>query len=138
MSLFDELKRRNVFKVGLAYVVAAWLLLQLTEVLVGLLGLPESAGKYVILLLVIGLPVALFFAWAFELTPEGIKKEKDVDRSQSITTQTGRKLDFTIIGVLVVALAYFAYDKLVLSTARDAALVEATTQAMTKQAVTDD
>jgi TolB-like protein/Tfp pilus assembly protein PilF len=138
LSLFDELKRRNVFKVGIAYVVSAWLLLQFTEVLVGLLGLPENAGKYVILLLVIGFPVALFFAWAFELTPEGIKKERNVDRSRSITKQTGRKLDFTIIGVMAVALAYFAYDKLVLSTARDAALVEATTQAMTEQTAAED
>ncbi len=137
LSLIDELKRRNVFKVGIAYVVAAWLLLQFTEVLVGLLGLPENAGKYVILLLVIGFPVALFFAWAFELTPEGIKKEKDVDRSQSVTKQTGRKLDFMIIGVMAVALAYFAYDKLVLSTARAAALIEATTQAMTEQTSTE-
>jgi len=137
LSLIDELKRRNVFKVGVAYVVAAWLLLQLTEVLVGLLGLPENAGKYVILLLVVGFPVALFFAWAFELTPEGIKKEKEIDRSQSITKQTGRKLDFMIIGVMAAALTYFAYDKLVLSTARDAALVEATTQAMTEQTATE-
>jgi len=137
LPLIDELKRRNVFKVGVAYVAAAWLLLQLTEVLVGLLRLPENAGKYVILLLVIGFPVALFCAWAFELTPEGIKKEKDVNRSQSITRQTGRKLDFMIIGVMAVALAYFAYDKLVLSTARDAAFVEATTQAMTEQTVTE-
>ena len=57
----------------------------------------------------------LFFAWAFELTPEGIKKEKDVDRSESITQVTGRKLDFTIIAILVVALSYFAFDKFVLS-----------------------
>ncbi len=104
LSLFNELKRRNVFRVGVAYVVAAWLLLQLTEVLVGLLGLPENAGKYVILLLVIGFPVSLFLAWAFELTPEGIKKEKDVDRSQSITHVTRRKLDYFIIAVLVLAL----------------------------------
>ncbi|NOR19531.1 MAG: hypothetical protein GQ538_05530 [Xanthomonadales bacterium] len=115
MSLFDELKRRNVFKVGVAYVITAWLLLQLTEVLVGLLELPENAGKYVILLLVIGFPVALFFAWAFELTTEGIKKEKDVDRSESITRVTGRKLDFAIIAILMVALSYFAFDKFVLS-----------------------
>ena len=117
MSLIDELKRRNVFKVGVAYVVAAWLLLQLTEVLVGLLGLPENAGKYVILLLVIGFPVSLFLAWAFELTPEGIKKEKDVDRSQSITHVTRKKLDYFIIAVLVLALGYFAFDKFVLDTA---------------------
>ena len=138
MSLFDELKRRNVFKVGVAYIVAAWLLLQLTDILVDLLGLSESAGKYVIFLLILGFPIALFFAWAFELTPEGIKKEKDVDRSQSVTKQTGRKLNFMIIGVMAVALAYFAYDKMVLSTARDAALIEATPTAMSDQAATEN
>ena len=137
MSIFNELKRRNVFKVGVAYIVAAWLLLQLTDVLIDLLGLAENAGKYVIFLLILGLPIALFFAWAFELTPEGIKKEKDVDRSQSVTQQTGRKLNFMIIGVMALALAYFAYDKLVLSSARDAALIEATTQAMAEQTATD-
>jgi len=138
LSLFDELKRRNVFKVGVAYIVAAWLLLQLTDILIDLLGLSESAGKYVIFLLILGFPIALFFAWAYELTPEGIKKEKDVDRSQSVTKQTGRKLNFIIIGVMAVALVYFAYDKLVLSTARDAALIEATTQAISDQTATEN
>ena len=66
MSFFEELKRRNVFRVGVAYAVAAWLLLQLTEVLTELLELPTSIGKIVIALLVIGFPLALFFAWAFE------------------------------------------------------------------------
>ena len=138
MSLFNELKRRNVFKVGVAYIVAAWLLLQLTEVLVGLLGLPENAGKFVILMLVIGFPIALFFAWAFELTPDGIKKEKDVDRTQSITKKTGRKLDFTIIGVMALAITYFTYDKFVLSASRDAALVEATTQTVSEQVASEE
>jgi TolB-like protein/Tfp pilus assembly protein PilF len=111
MSFFAELKRRNVIKVGIAYSVGAWLLLQLTDVLIDLLGLPGTAGKYVILLLVVGFPVALFFAWAFELTPEGIKKEKDVDRTESITHVTSQKLNSTIIGILVLALAFFVYDK---------------------------
>ena len=96
MSFFAELKRRNVVKVGIAYVVASWLLLQLTEVLTELLELDTDVGKIVILLLIVGFVPALIFAWAFELTPEGIKRESEVDRSQSITPQTGRKLDFWI------------------------------------------
>jgi TolB-like protein len=110
-GLFGELKRRNVFKVGAAYVVMAWLLAQGVDVFLENFGAPEWVIKTILLLLVAGLPLALFFAWAFELTPEGIKKEKDVDRSQSITHETGRKLDFIIIGVLLVALGWFAWDK---------------------------
>jgi TolB-like protein len=111
MSFFEELKRRNVFRVGIAYAITSWLLLQLSDILVPLLNLPESAQRLILLLLVIGFIPALIFAWAFEMTPEGIKKEKDVDRSQSITSQTGRKLDRTIIVILTLALVYFAFDK---------------------------
>jgi TolB-like protein len=110
-GFFAELKRRNVFKVGAAYGVMAWLLAQGLDLFLENFGAPAWVIKTVLLLLVAGFPLALFFAWAFELTPEGIKKEKDVDRSQSITHQTGRKLDFLIIGILVVALGYFAFDK---------------------------
>ncbi len=116
LSFIVELKRRNVFRVGIAYAIASWLLLQLADVLIDLLDLPEIAGKYIVLLLVIGFIPALIFAWAFEMTPEGLKRERDVDRSQSITPKTGRKLDFMIIGVLVVALGYFIADKFWLST----------------------
>ena len=80
MSFFEELKRRNVVRVGIAYVIAAWLLLQLTEVLVELLDLPDVAGRFIILLLLVGFVPALIFAWAFEMTPDGLKREKDVDR----------------------------------------------------------
>lgn len=111
MSLFEELKRRNVFRVAIAYVVATWLVLQITDVLTGILESPPWAGRLVLLLLIAGLPVALIFAWAFELTPEGIRKEADIDRNRSITSQTGRKLDFVIIAVLVVAVGWFAWDK---------------------------
>ncbi len=111
MSFFEELKRRNVFRVGFAYAITSWLLLQLSDILVPLLNLPESAQRFVFLLLVIGFVPSLIFAWAFEMTPEGIKKEKDVDRSQSISSKTGRKLDRTIIVVMALALTYFAYDK---------------------------
>ena len=129
MSLIQELQRRNVFKVGAAYVVLTWLLAQATDVFLESFGAPDWVIKTVLMLLVIGFPLALFFAWAFELTPEGIKKEKDVDRSQSITAETGRKLDFTIIAILLLALGYFSFDKFVQVPARDAELAEAAAEA---------
>ena len=113
-GFFAELKRRNVFRVAVAFIIVSWLLLQVVDILVPMLALPEWVGRFVFLLLVIGFPISLFFAWAFELTPEGVKLEKDVDRSQSVTHNTGRKLDFTIIGVLVIALGvslYANYDE---------------------------
>jgi TolB-like protein len=116
-SFFEELKRRNVFRVGIAYIIAAWLVMQFADVILNNIEAPPWVFQAILLLLGIGLLFAIFFAWAFELTPEGIKKEKDVDRSTSITPQTGRKLDFIIIAVLVVALGYFAVDKFVLQPA---------------------
>ena len=113
MSFIDELKRRNVFRIGVAYLIIAWLLLQVSDTLVPALHLPEWFQSGVALLLILGFPLALFFAWAFEMTPDGVKKEKDVDRAESITQHTGRKLDFIIIGVLTVAVAIFSIDKFV-------------------------
>ena len=117
MSLFNELKRRNVFKVSIAYIVMAWLVMQVADVILNNITAPAWVFHALLLFLAIGFPFAVFLAWAFELTPEGIKREHEVDRSQSITTRTGRKLDFLIIGVLVLALGYFTYDKFVLSAA---------------------
>jgi serine/threonine-protein kinase len=114
MSLFLELKRRNVIRVAIAYVITAWLILQVADVVLGNIGAPSWVFQVILLLLALGLPLAILFAWAFELTPEGLKREKDVDRSESITSQTGRKLDRTIIAVLVIAVGYFAIDKFVL------------------------
>ncbi len=115
----------------------AWLVMQVADVILNNIVAPGWIFHVLLLFLSIGLPFAVFFAWAFEMTPEGLKRESEVDRSQSITTKTGRKLDFLIIGVLVLTLGYFAYDKFVLSASRDAALVEATTQAVTEQAATE-
>ncbi len=114
MSFIKELKRRNVIRVAIAYAVAAWLLIEFSATTFPMLKLPEWTATFVTVLLMIGFPVALIFAWAYELTPEGLKKEKDVVRSESITHVTGRKLDFIIITVLVLALGYFAYDKFLL------------------------
>ena len=116
MSFFNELKRRNVFRVAIAYVIATWLLLQVTDVLVPILTLPEWAAKLVFLILLIGFIPALIFAWAFEMTPDGLKREHEVDRSQSITNDTGQKLNFAIMGVMGLALAYFVADKFFLNT----------------------
>jgi len=112
-GLFEELKRRNVIKVGAAYVVLSWLLAQVADLAADTFSAPDWVMKMLVTLLALGLPLALLFAWAFELTPEGLKKEKDVDRSKSITRETGRKLDYTIIAVLLLALGYFAWDKFV-------------------------
>jgi len=103
--------RRNVVRVGVAYIVVAWVLAQVAEFAFDNFGAPEWTIKAVVVVLLIGLPIALIFSWAFEMTPDGVKLEKDVDRSQSITSHTGRKLDRMIIGVLVIALAWFAWDK---------------------------
>jgi TolB-like protein/tetratricopeptide (TPR) repeat protein len=109
MSLFAELKRRNVFRVGIAYIVLAWLLLQVGDTLAPALHLPEWINSALAFFLILGFPLAIFFAWAFEMTPEGLKLEKDVDREASITPVTGRKLDRTIIVMLAIALGYFVW-----------------------------
>jgi len=133
LSLFNELKRRNVFKVAIAYVVVAWLVTQVLQLVFESFGTPDWVMKTVLVLMAMGMVFALFFAWAFELTPEGLKREREVDRSQSITAQTGKKLNNTIILVMALAIAYFAYDKFVLSGKREAAEVEAATQKATQQ-----
>jgi hypothetical protein len=91
MSFFAELKRRNVVRVGIAYVVIGWLLAQVAELAFDAFGAPDWVLKSILVVLLLGLPLVLFIAWAFEITPEGVKREKDVDRSQSITRQTGRR-----------------------------------------------
>ena len=97
MSFVKELQRRNVIRMALLYIVAAWLLLQVTDVLSSLMPVPEWTGSLVILLLTIGFPLVLIFSWIYELTPEGLKREKEVRRDESITHETGRAaaLDLT-------------------------------------------
>jgi len=114
MSFIDELKRRNVFRVGIAYLIVAWLLLQVADVVLPTFRTPEWVMQAFTFLLILGFPLALIFAWAFELTPEGIKLEKDLVRSESITHLTGRKFDFAIIGLMAVAILYLVLDNYVL------------------------
>jgi TolB-like protein/Flp pilus assembly protein TadD len=136
LTFFNELKRRNVFRVTVGYVVSSWLLVQVADVVLENIDSPDWVMQTIMLVLALGFPVVVFFSWAYEVTPEGIKRESEIDRSQSITHVTGRKLDRAITVVLVVALAYFAYDKFFVSPARDAVLDEATTQAVTEKGVT--
>jgi TolB-like protein len=111
MSFFAELKRRNVFRVGIAYLVVAWLVMQVADVVINNIGAPDWVFQVILLVLAIGFPVVLVFAWAFEMTPDGLKKEKDVDRSQSIAPQTGKKLNNTILVLMALAIAYLLFDK---------------------------
>ena len=111
MGLVSELRRRNVFRMAVLYAVAAWLIMQAAEVIIGLAHLPDWIGPTTLGLLAVGFPIALIFSWFYELTPEGISLEKDVDRSESITHVTGRRLDFIVISLLCAAVILFAYDK---------------------------
>ena len=113
MSLIQELKRRNVIRVGVLYLVAAWLLLQLTDVLSSLLSVPESVGSAVVMLLMLGFFPVLIFAWVYEMTPEGLRREVDIDRSQSVTTDTGQKINTVIVVLLVLAIAGLVADRLI-------------------------
>ena len=110
-QLFGELKRRNVVRVGIAYIVLGWVVLQVGDVLFDMFGTPDWVGKTLAVLIVLGFPFACLFAWAFEVTPEGIKKTREVDLSDSITHSTGRRLDRVIIVTLVIALGYFIWDR---------------------------
>jgi len=124
VKILGELGRRNVLRVGTAYIVVAWLVIQVVETIFPIYGISDGAIRVVVTVLAIGLLPALIFSWVFELTPEGLRKEKDVDRSSSTTHKTGKKLDQLIIVVMTLALVYFAVDKFLLSPTREAASVE--------------
>jgi len=111
MGLMSELRRRNVLRMAGLYVVSAWLVMQIAEVLVGLGAVPEWIGRAVLGVLALGFPIALIFAWVYEITPEGLKRESEVNRAESITHLTGRRMDFIVIAVLAAAVLVFAYDK---------------------------
>jgi hypothetical protein len=119
LQLFQELQRRNVFRVAIGYIVSCWLLAQVADLVLENIGAPDWVMQTIMLLMVLGFPVVVFFSWVYEVTPQGIKRESEIDRDQSIRSLTRRKLDRAIVAVLVIALAYFAYDKFVLGPQRD-------------------
>jgi adenylate cyclase len=133
MLIIQELKRRNVFRVAAAYLAGAWLLIEVVQTLFPLYGLSDEAIRLVVTLLAIGFPFMLIFSWVFELTPDGFKLEKDIDRSVTPSHHAGKKLDRVIIVLLALALAYFAFDKFVIEPSREAELVQTTTKAVTQE-----
>jgi TolB-like protein/Flp pilus assembly protein TadD len=113
-EFLKEIQRRNVSKVALVYVIAGWLTMQVVDVMFPALKLPEWLTSAVAAFLIIGFPFALIFAWAFEMTPEGIRREKDVDRDESITPKTGQKLNHTALIILAIAVGFLLFDKFML------------------------
>ena len=135
MFLFNELKRRNVLRVGAAYVVTAWLLIQVSETIFPLFGFGDTPARLVVIVLGIGFVPVLIFAWVFQLTPEGLKKDGDIDHALPIAPHAGRKLDRMIMVVLALALGYFSFDKFVLSPERETKIIEQARQAGAEQAL---
>jgi adenylate cyclase len=122
MSLFNELKRRSVLRVAAGYVAVSWLVIQVVETLFPMFGLSEAAARGVVVGLAVGFIPALILAWAFELTPDGFRRDADADRAAPGMQQLGKRLDRIIIVLLVVAVGFFGFDKFVLDPARDAEL----------------
>ena len=110
-GLFAELKRRNVFKAGVAYLALGWIVTQVSSTVAPLLHLPDWIGAVVLWIGVLAFPFVIMFSWIYEITPEGLKRESEVDRSSSITHVTSRRLDHIIIGLLVVAIGLFVFDR---------------------------
>jgi adenylate cyclase len=117
VSLFSELKRRNVIRVAIAYAVAAWLVLQVIDVILPILGIPNWVAQLVLLLLVLGFLAALVISWAYEMTPEGLRRESDVRREESVTHHTVKKLDLITIVLLLVVGAIVVFDRFIPKTA---------------------
>lgn len=133
--LFSELKRRNVFRVAIAYLAGSWLLVQVAETLFPVFGLSDAIFRLIVILLIIGFPVMLILSWLYELTPEGLKLESDLERSPSRAHEGNKQLDRAIIVVLTLALGYFAVDKFVFEPSRDAAREETVAKQARRQAL---
>jgi eukaryotic-like serine/threonine-protein kinase len=114
VSIVRELKRRNVFRVTVAYLVAAWVLIEVSSLILEIFDAPNTVRRIIVVLLALGLPFAMFFAWAFEVTPEGIKRQSEADRFPSATQVTARRLDILTIALVVVGVAVLLADRFVL------------------------
>jgi len=125
LSLFDELKHRNVIRVGIAYLAAAWLIIQIGETLLPVYGFSDVAIRNMVAILMVGLLPALILAWVFKWTSQGLAKDTKFDRGQAVTHTGNRRLDLMIVVVLVLAVTYFAIDKFVLDPTRDTQEIQA-------------
>ena len=110
-GFIEEPRHRNVFRIAIAYVAAGWLIAQVADLVASAFNWPESFLQMVIVLLVLGFPVALLLAWAFELTPEGLKRTSDLPVESSTAARSGKALDRATIVALVIAVAWLAWDK---------------------------
>ena len=110
MSFFGELRRRNVVKVAVAYAIVGWLLIEVAATILPISEAPAWILQVFTLFVILGFPIALLLSWAYELTPEGVKRSREVEATESITQVTGRKIDFAIIGALVLALGFVVYN----------------------------
>jgi TolB-like protein/Tfp pilus assembly protein PilF len=137
LSFLSELKRRNVFRVAAAYIVAAWLVIQVVETILPAFGFGDAAVRLVVIVFAIGLVPTLILSWAFELTPEGLKRESELDRERPLAPGAGKKLDRLIMVILALAVAYFLFDRLVLSPARETEIAAEARQAGAEQALQD-
>jgi hypothetical protein len=120
MGFVAELKRRNVLRMAGLYVVGAWLIVQVITTVLPVFGAPDWLARSIVVLLAIGFLPALLFSWIFQLTPEGLQLDSRVEAAESISSDTGRRMDRAIIVVLMLALVYFAVDKFVLAPRREA------------------
>jgi len=135
-NFFAELRRRNVFRMGGLYLVAAWLLIQVSGTVLPMLDAPAWLPRTILFLLALGFIPALIFSWVYELTPEGLRREGEVPAEHSIMPQTGQRMNHMIIAVLVLALGYFGFDKFVLTPRREAALMSTAHDEGAKEAAT--
>ena len=136
-NFFAELKRRNVIRMAGLYLVGAWLLVQVAGTVLPMFGAPDWLPRSMVILLAIGFLPALIFSWVFEMTPQGLKRDEDVKPEESIAPQIARRLNWAIIALLVLALAYFGFDKFILTPRRDAALVAATERSFASRPAAD-
>ena len=133
MSLLNQLKRRSVLKVGAAYVVTSWLLIQVAETIFPLYGFGDAPARMVVTILAIGFIPTLIFSWVFEFTAEGLIRESEVGPAKPATPKSSKKLDRMIMVMLALALGYFTFDKFVLDPQRDVAVGEAAAEAAIEQ-----
>jgi hypothetical protein len=140
VSFFNELKRRNVIRVGVAYLVAFWLLLQVVDVLTPILKLPEWVPSLIFLGLLVGIVPVLLFSWAYEITPEGLKRDAEIDHSQSIASTTAKKLNTVTILLLLIVVGIVLLDRFIPETVPDkpAQLVEPAQDSMMPEPASND
>jgi hypothetical protein len=111
MSVFSELKRRNVIRVGLLYVIASWIILQVTEVGVSLVHIPTWVGKLILVLMIVGFPLILMFSWVYEMTPDGFRKESRVDSGRTVKGKAAGKLNCALIVLCVLAVTSLIVER---------------------------